>query len=433
MEHEYKIPASGFLIPDFKEQAEQLAYTQGMPGIRIQYLRGTVWGLTKEQIKTRIVEGVNAHSGQPMMREMITKLTAPLTTAEKDMSARKMDVGPETYTDTEENLHKLFLEKRYTDFLPVVLPTKERVDAMLDQTSHDPNEVLGKMNPGSVAGEDWTYTIRHAAIAAVMAGAKPEYLPVILAIGSTGSSSVNISDNGFSAAAVVNGKIRDEIGLNYDIGAIGPYAHANTAIGRAWNLLSINGGNCGKVGTTYMGTVGNTGNFVNAIIAENEENSPWVPLSVRRGFKKDENIITLYSGWGILSARNWKITDWSATPNYAKTVQDIYRLQNPGLFGTFVVLSPPIADFIAESGYDTLEKLNEFVLTPDPNAPKPKAGGPGGPGGGAPKAGGAPKPKVAPNATTGDFSVVVTGARNNNYWMIGGMGPGRTIQIDPWR
>ena len=240
-----------------------------MPGIRTQFIRGPVWGKTREQIRKQVIEGNNPVSGRPMIQEAIAKLTSPLTAAERDMSPKKMDVGPETYTDTEENLHKLFLEKRYTDFLPITLPTKEKVDAMLAQTSHAPDEHLGTMNPGSVAGENWTYTVRTAAINAVMAGAKPEYFPVILAIGSTGQTAVNISDNGFAYAAVINGKIRDEIGLNYDVGAVGPYAHANTTIGRAWSLLSINGGNSGKVGTTYMGTVGNPANLINIIIAEN--------------------------------------------------------------------------------------------------------------------------------------------------------------------
>ena len=470
MESSFNIPASGFLIPDFREQAAQVALTQGMPGIRIQFLRGTVWGLSPELIRSRIVDGVNAVSGQPMMREMITKLTAPLSAEERDMSPRKMDIGPETYTDTEDNLHRLFEEKRYTDYLPIVLPTKERVDAMLAQTSHSPDTHLGTMDPGSVAGERWSYTVRHAAIAAVMAGAKPEYFPVILALGSTGTSAVNISDNGFTGGAVINGRIRDEIGLNYDIGAIGPYAHANQAIGRAWGLLSINGGNCGKVGTTYMGTVGNPTNLTSIIIAENEEESPWEPLSVRTGLRPGENAVTLISGWGILSARNWAITDWTATPNYSENIRNIYRLQNPSLFGTFVVLSPPIADFVVNEGNDTLEKLHAFVTTPDPNA-KPKGPGGGAPGGGAPggaakpkegaaakpgggapgagapggaakpkegvaaKPGGGapPKPKAAPAATGGGFGVVVTGARNNNYWMIGGMQVGRTVAIDPWR
>jgi hypothetical protein len=63
-------------------------------------------------------------------------------------------------------------------------------------------------------------------------------------------------------------------------------------------------GNCGKVGTTYMGTVGNPMNLINIVIAENEEDSPFAPLSVRKGFKKNENIVSLFEGWGVLSAKN---------------------------------------------------------------------------------------------------------------------------------
>ena len=426
MESEFNKPSISFQLTEFHEQATQVALTYGMPGIRTQYIRGPVWGKSREQIRKQIIEGNNPLTGKPMMQEAISKLTTPLTAAERDMSSRTMDIGPETYTDTEDNLHKLFLDKRYTDFLPVVLPTKERVDAMLAQTSHDPDAILGRMNPGSLAGENFTYTVRHAAIAAVMSGCKPEYFPVVLAIGSTGTTAVNISDNGFMAGAVINGKIRDEIGLNYDVGAVGPYALANTTIGRAWSLLSINGGNSGKVGTTYMGTVGNPANLINVIIAENEECSPWEPLSVRRGFKKDENIITLFSGWGILSARNWAITDWGSTPNYSKNIQDIYRMQNPGLFGTFAVLSPPIANFVRDEGFDTVEKLTEFVAQPDSSVKRGSMGS----GFEATSAG---KPKAGGTALGSDFSVVVTGATNNNYWMIGGMVPGQSVQIDTWR
>ena len=398
-----------------------------MPGIRTQYIRGPAWGKTREQLRKQIIEGNNPVTGRPMMQEAIAKLTSPLTAAESDTSARKVDVGPETYTDTEENLHKLFLDKRYTDFLPVVLPTKEKVDAMLAQTSHAPDEHLGTMNPGSVAGENWTYTVRHAAIAAVMADADPEYFPIILAIGSAGTTAVNISDNGFMAGAVINGKIRDEIGLNYNVGAVGPYAHANTTIGRAWGLLSINGGNSGKVGTTYMGTVGNTYNLINIIIAENEELSPWEPFSVRRGFGKGENIVTLFSGWGLLPAKNWAAANGPATPNYAQAIQSIYRQQD-FMFGTFAVLSPPVANSIFEAGYNTIEKLTEFVSTPDPKAkPIIQSASLGATAGNA-KA----KPQGKTASVTG-FDLVVTGATNNNYWMIGGMRAGQSIPIDKWR
>ncbi len=413
------------LLHDFATQTAEVAFNSGMPGIRVQYFRGPVWAKTREQLKKQIVEGNNPITGRPVMQELVENLTKPLTAEEKKTGELRRDTGPATYTGTAAELQKLFLEKRYTDFLPIILPTEELVNEMLKATSHDPDEQLGKMNPGSEAGETWTYTVKTAAINAVMAGAKPEYFPVILAIGSTGMTAVNVSDNGFTAGAVINGTIRDEIGLNYDVGAVGPYAHANTTIGRAWGLLSINGGNCGKVGTTYMGTVGNPMNAISIIIAENEEKSPWEPFSVRRGkvggfggppanYEKGENVITLLTGWGILSAANWKVNAWGPDMDYPQIIKDIYNQQSPGLFGTFVVLSPPIADFVRDAGYDTVEKLTKFVTDTGTAKPAPK-GGPG-------------FFRMGNN-----FHVVVTGASNNNYWMIGGLMPGQAVRIDDWR
>ena len=229
------------------------------------------------------------------------------------------------------------------------------------------------------------------------------------------------------AGAIINGNIRDEIGLNYDIGAVGPFAQANTTIGRAWSLLSINGGNCGKVGTTYTGTVGNAANAINVIIAENEEKSPWEPFAVRRSnsgggfgrpggpppakYKKGDNVVTLLMGWGILSAKNWKANDWTDLPNYAQAIKNIFNQQDT-MFGTFAVLSPPVANNIADAGYDTAAKLIKYVTDPGKDAPKPKFGG---------------------FSMPAQFNVVVTGASNNNYWMIGGMVPAASVNIDDWR
>ena len=427
MEATLKKPAVPILLSEFAPQEVEVSYNYGMPGIRIQYITGPVWGKDNAQIKAQIIKGNNPLTEKPVMKEIVEKFTKPLTGKEKDPGELKHDPPPATYTGTPAELQKLFLEKRYTDFMPVILPTKELVDEMLMGTSHDPDKVLGRMNPGSEAGEYWTYTVKTAAINAVMAGAKPEYFPVILAIGSTGTPAVNISDNGFMAGAVINGNIRDEIGLNYDIGAVGPYAHSNTTIGRAWSLLSINGGNCGKVGTTYTGTVGNPMNAINVIIAENEEKSPWKPFSVRRSgaggrfgggqpvtYEKGENVVTLLMGWGILSAVNWKANDWSELPNYAQAVKNIYNQQG-AMFGTFAVLGPVVANNISDAGYDTADKLNKFV-TDTGAAPE---GGPGGRGGFGMRG--------------GSFNVVVTGSSNNNYWMIGGMVPAASVKIDEWR
>ncbi len=455
-------------MSEFEKQEIEVAFNKGMPGIRTQYIRGPIWGKTNEQIKKQVIEGNNPLTRRPVMKEIVEKLTVPLTAEETKIGELKRDMGPATFTGTEDELQKLFLEKRYTDFLPVILPTEARVNEMLKATSHQPDENLGKMNPQSQAGETWSYTVKVAAINAVMAGAKPEYFPVILAIGSTGQEGISVSDNGFVSGAIINGKIRDEIGLNYDVGAVGPFAQANLAIGRAWNLLSINGANLGKVGTTYMGTVGNPMNLVNLIIAENEEASPWEPFSVRTGgggfggfgggapaptFKRGDNVVTLMSGWGILSAKNWKADNWmqgGGIMNYPQVIKDIYDQQD-SMFGTIAVLSPPIANFCKDAGYDTVEKFTQFVTGRDPStagamrgfggAP-PAAGGqggPGGPGGPAakPGAGGVGSGRGSGRGGGfgggGSFTVVVTGASNNNYWCMGGMRPGRKVEIDKWR
>ncbi len=412
-----KKPAVPLILTEFEKQEKEVSLNLGMPGLRIQYFRGPVWGKTNEQLKKQIVEGNNPLTGKPVMQELVGTLTKPLTAEEQRTGEIKRDMVPATYTGTPDELQKLFLDRRYTDFLPVALPTEDKVAEMLKFTSHDPNEILGKMNPGSEAGETWTYTVKVAAINAVMAGAKPEYFPVILALGSTGQTAVNVSDNGFMAGAVINGKIRDEIGLNYEEGAVGPYAHANTTIGRAWSLLSINGGNCGKVGTTYMGTIGNPMNLIGIIMAENEQRSPFKPLSVRRGFKTDENIVTLFMGWGILSAKNWAATAWGPNMDYPGIIKEIYSTQDGWLFGTCAVLSPPIANFVKDAGYDTVEKFSEWVTGQKPGA----------------------KPAIRGNLNSGirnaggTFTVIVTGGSNNNYFSMGGMIPSQSIQIDKWR
>ena len=114
--------------------------------------------------------------------------------------------------------------------------------------------------------------------------------------------------------------------------------------------------------------------------------------------------------------------------NYPQIIKDIYAQQSPGLFGTTVVLSPPIANFVKDAGFDTVEKLTEWVTQSanPPFAAKPK-----------PNAGPAPQAKAKPKrggfGMGGNFHVIVTGASNNNYWMVGGMMPGQSIEIDKWR
>jgi hypothetical protein len=404
------LPAIPLVLSEFYQQETEKARNEGLPGLRTQWVRGPVWGKTREQLRRDVINGNNPISGKPVMQEIVDKFTKPLIAEEKKTGEIIRTKGPATFTDTPDNLQKLFLDNRWTDFLPVVLPTEAKVNDMLKGTSHRPEDQVGKMSPTQTGTyfEDWTYTVKDVAVNAVMAGCKPEYLPLLLAVAATGKEAISVSDNSFVGALVVNGPIRDEIGLNYGIGAMGPYAHANTTIGRAWSLIAINLGNCGKVGTTYMGTVGNPMNLINIVFGENEKESPWEPLSVRKGFKKNENIVSLFEGWGVLSAKNWRANNWGKEMNFPRIIKDIFKTQAPFLFGATAILSPPIASFVKNAGYNTVDEFKKFLMAPD------EQGG---------------QPYFQPNA----MEIIVTGGTNNNYYSIGGLQYNKSITIDNWR
>jgi hypothetical protein len=260
VESELGVPTVPLITSEFYEQVKtHHALQKGMPGLRVTYLIPPVWGKTAEQIRKDIV-GNSPPTGKMIMREIVENLTKPLTAEEKKTGTIEPSSGPTSFTDTPDNLQQMFLENRMTDYMPIILPTEEKVAEMLKGTSHDPDEVVGKMAahtamPGDnnvEVFEHWSYTVRTVAINAVMAGARPEYLPVILAVASTGKEGISVSDNSFTEGLIINGPIRDEIGLNYGIGALGPFSQANSTIGRAWNLLSINAGNCGRLDGAFF-------------------------------------------------------------------------------------------------------------------------------------------------------------------------------------
>ena len=141
--------------------------------------------------------------------------------------------------DTEDNLQRLFFERRWTDGLPIVLPTEERVRKMLTGTNHAPDEMVGEAFRFDTK-EHVKYTVANVAVIAVMSGARPEHLPVLLAIASTAEPAIMPSTTPFASMILVNGPIRKEIGMNSGKGAFSPLNLANSVIGRAWTLMTLN-------------------------------------------------------------------------------------------------------------------------------------------------------------------------------------------------
>jgi len=379
-----------------------------MPDLRFTFIKSPVWGKTPEQLQKDVIEGTDPVDGKSVMQEIVQELTTPVSDKDKTTRSIPQSAGPDRFgPDTAENLQKLFRDKGMTDYLPIVLPTEDKVAAMLKATSHKPDEIVGKISPTPGVYEYWSYTVRQVAVNAVMAGADPKYFPVILAIAAADKESISSSDNSFAEAVVINGPIRDEIGLNYGVGALGPFSHANATIGRAYTLLSLNAGNCGKVGETYMGVIGNPSNYANIVIAENEKASPWKPFSVRHGYKPDESVVSVFEGWGVISAKNSKYAVWSKEMNFAGELKNIFNDQDQ-LFGGLAVLSPAVANYVKDEGYDSVEKLTDWLY----------------------KSPGEATPHFRSPA---QINILVTGSSNNLYWDYGGMRYVKSVSVDKWR
>jgi hypothetical protein len=201
--------------------------------------------------------------------------------------------------DTEDNLQRLFYERGWTDGLPIILPTEERVAEMLKGTARPPDEVVAEIFLHDTQ-EYLKFTVEMVAIIGVMAGARAEHLPVLLAVASTGHPSIPGSTTPFACMLLVNGPIRNEIGMNSGIGAFSPRNYANSVIGRAWTLLTINWGYF-RLKKQFWSSQGNPIGHGNMCVAENEERSAWEPFHVQKKFRADESVISLFRGWSFVN------------------------------------------------------------------------------------------------------------------------------------
>ena len=192
---------------------------------------------------------------------------------------------------------EVWFEKGVTDGLPVVPPSRERVERMLATTVRARDEVLGELPPNYGRA-----TVEKVAINAVMAGCRPEYLPVVIAaVEGASDPAFNLhgvaTSTHFAAPLIlVNGPVRARIGLNSSFGVFGPGYRANATIGRALRLLMINVGGA-RPGEISMSTFGHPGRYTYCI-AENEEASPWPPYHADRGFAAETSTVTLFAGEG---------------------------------------------------------------------------------------------------------------------------------------
>jgi hypothetical protein len=280
------------------------------------------------------------------------------------------------FQGTEADVNDLFFKNGWSLGVPIIPPTPERVQAMLKGTSHKPNEVVGLIPPRVGA-----ITVELVAVHAVMAGCKPEQLPILLAVASALASedyrSGTTTTHPTAPYVIVNGPIRDKIGISYGTGAGGPEQRANVALGLAIQAIGdIIGGSKPPDGDkTTMGWPGNT---IALLVGENEAANPWGSLAVEKGFKKDENVVTVQLGGDIPS--NINDHDSVKAEDLLRVIaNDMRRIgQNSRFMSTTdvtVFISPEHADTIFQGGYKTKDAIRKFLWE---NARNPLRTFPGG-------------------------------------------------------
>jgi hypothetical protein len=435
LEAKYGVPTVAMHTDKFDRVVRSVAEVNGMPDLAQVFVPQPIMGKTPRELRA-YVDGSDPITGRAVMQEVVEGLTRTREgargTIEYDRSTPRL-VEP----DTEENLHRLFLERNWTDNLPIVLPTEARVAAMLAGTRRKPDEVVGRMRSTHFR-EYWQYTVEKVAVNAVMAGARPEYFPVILALAATGVTARSSSSSAMASMAVVNGPVRAEIGMNAGTGAMGPYNHANATIGRAYGLLSQNGQGGSVPGLSYMGNQGNNYAYNSITFAENEERSPWEPFHVQRGLVPSQSAVSVFSG-----VRSTAFTLGLREKHWREHVRHLLRGMDP--HGPPTLLLDPIAarQFVDRGGFTKKDALIDWLWSTarlraseywdyqliqnyvypratfgeEPWATKLKA---------------APEEEI-PMFRREDIHVIVVGGETNGYWRIMGCNYQKTEAVDPWR
>ena len=244
---------------------------------------------------------------------------------------------------------EFFYSKPWSDGMPVLPPDNDRVNAMLKGTRRAPDEQIGLVPPNFES-----LTVRRVAEHAVMAGALPEYMPVIIGAmqaildENLNMHGVQTTIHGVAPLLIVNGPYAKKIGINGGRGCFSPGYRANTTIGRAVRLMLYNvGGGYPKASFSCFGSPARYA----FCVAENEEENPWHPLSMDRGFKADQNVVT------VVQCENPQLTHDDANDDPERLhLATTDCMANMGGMNAWratdmvVALAPDIADNYAKAG-----------------------------------------------------------------------------------
>jgi len=276
-------PAATYVFEHFYNDAMSAASSKGMPVVRV--VPETI--VSESTVMAEIEASIKA-----VFDNVVGVLTKPLTADEKSPRRREPENPPRiVFKGSLEEVNQFFYQRGWTDGLPIIPPTEAAVAEMLTGTDLPADHLVEKLEPRLGKA-----TVERIAINAVMAGCLPTYMPLLIAgtqalMANPACGMMAASTGSFSPFWLINGPASRDANFRSTYGATSPGDIANASFGRAMGLITKNIRGIRKQ-IEDMGVLGNPGKY-SWVAAENEENSPWEPLHVERGFKKEDSTVTL--------------------------------------------------------------------------------------------------------------------------------------------
>lgn len=312
---------------------------------------------------------------QGIFDEVIAALTTEAVNSSPKLK-EKLDeiftVTGDDYLSAIDALHQSFMEKKLCDGLPIVPPTEEAVQWMLKGTSRSPNEIIGPFPP-----KKGVTTIKKIAINAVMAGARPEYLPVIIAA-LEGLSDPNydatmwrMSTSSSVPVIIISGPIADELNINSGMGLIGHGYRSNATIGRAIQLVTMNMGHTWPA-ENDMASIGRLNSYTFYTFAENIKDSLWESYAEEKGYGPNGNVVMVATAAGgrLTEIGGGAVAPWNELTildEISEYIKNMSRMSNVWTSVYTVVMHPECAKRLSAKGWskqDVQEYLYEKSKVP---------------------------------------------------------------------
>ena len=345
------VPSSSLVCEGFLGQAGTTSVGLGLPNLPVALVPGHVG----TQSDTELAENIHGVTLDDVVRNL-TEMPAEVETA-ADPAPRDI-----VFSGDIDEINRLFIENEWSDALPIVPPTPERVESFLTFTDRDPDEVLAVLLPDSRAATVWS-----VAVNGVMAGCRPEYMPVLVAlIEAMGDPAYGVEHSGNTPGGetliTINGPLARQLRFNDEQGVLRDGFQPNTTIGRFWRLALRNLAGF-LLHKNDKCTFGNTWRVV---MAENEEvleKIGWPTVAEDLGVAKGKSAVSIarYTGSDLIASATGD-TGEKMLPYLADAVlkQNTWQLvftigTSPGTLRPLLVLSPILAETLAKDGWSKVD------------------------------------------------------------------------------